>query len=242
MSIATELQDAVSQVLASIRWSTLKSFVLSGDRIDEWINLWPASVESQMLCLAIHGTGSAPQELSHSSFLWIQQLIFTSQLVLLHFIDVQLQDDRDWMLIVESLEPSLLHMFNLYSVTAGQFRYLPLRVEHNPDEAYTVVDKVSCQIVSGLEHLFDVCEHFYVRLGDATNMARANFLQIAANTRYHHALLLEKITELDPDQVKIQVGGRSREKIQKRLSKLEQQVSHWNQQNITFNMFRGVHT
>ncbi|KAG0029613.1 hypothetical protein BGZ81_003581 [Podila clonocystis] len=120
--------------------------------------------------------------------------------------------------------------------------YLPLRVEHNPDEAYTVVDKDPKQTIPALARLFDLCEHLYVRLEHATKMARSIFQKIAANTRYHHKLLLEKITELDPDQVKIQVGGRSREKIKKRLKKLEQQASHWNHQNISFNMFHGVQT
>ncbi|KAG0337552.1 hypothetical protein BG000_005265 [Podila horticola] len=70
-------------------------------------------------------------------------------------------------------------------------------------------------------------------------MARAIFQQIAANTRYHHALVLENITRLDTAQVKIQVGGRSPENIQKLLDKLEQKVPDWNYQNICFNMFHG---
>ncbi|KAG0085842.1 hypothetical protein BGZ92_008657 [Podila epicladia] len=120
--------------------------------------------------------------------------------------------------------------------------FLPLRVEHNPDETYTVVNKLPSQTVSALERLFSVCVHLYERLENAPNMARATFQQIAANTRYHHQLLLGDITRLDENQVKNQVGGWSREKIQDRFNKLEKKVPEWNHQNICFNMFHGVPT
>ncbi|KAF9332223.1 hypothetical protein BG006_004911 [Podila minutissima] len=120
--------------------------------------------------------------------------------------------------------------------------YLPLRVEHNPDETYTVVNILPSQTVTALERLFDICEHLYERLENAPNMARATFQQIAANTRYQHELLQRDITRLDADKVKIQVGGWSREKIERRFNKLEQKVPDWNHQNICFNMFHGVQT
>lgn len=118
-----DLPGIVGQVLASIQWSTLKSLNLSGDNINEWINLWPAPITSQLLCFMIQGTGSAPQVLAHSSVLWIHQLVCASSLAMIHLTDVQLQDNRDWVLIVESLDPLLLQIFGLCSMTALQFKF-----------------------------------------------------------------------------------------------------------------------
>lgn len=128
--IASELHDAIGQVLASLQWSTLKSLVLFGDSIDEWIKLWPTPVGSQISCFTIQGSGSAPQELSHLSVLWIHRLVYVSPLVMMHITDVQLQDYLDWVLMVDSMDPLLFQTFSLCSITSGQFRSCQIAVDH----------------------------------------------------------------------------------------------------------------
>ncbi|KAG0018941.1 hypothetical protein BGZ81_010015, partial [Podila clonocystis] len=99
------LSDLIAQVLHSIAWSTLKSLVLTGHSIDEWIQLWPRPISPSLLCLHIRGTGSILQEISHSSVLFTLDMVLASSLVELHFENVRLQEERDWDLLVESMDP-----------------------------------------------------------------------------------------------------------------------------------------
>lgn len=40
-----DLSCIIAQVLDFIHWSTLKSLVLSGDSIDQWIRHWPSDID-----------------------------------------------------------------------------------------------------------------------------------------------------------------------------------------------------
>jgi len=119
--ITPNLCDSLSQVLHSIQWSALKSLVLCGDNIDEWIKLWSAPVASQLLYFTICGSGSTLQELSHPSVLFIHQLVYLSLLVDMKFENVQLQDKRDWILIAESLNSVQSKRFSLCKMSKIQF-------------------------------------------------------------------------------------------------------------------------
>lgn len=90
--------DSVSQVLGSVNWSTLKSLVVSGEYINDWIELWPSVTAPLLLSLVIQGVRSA-QELSHASVLFVHKLVFASPMVELTFKNVQLQDYCDWALM-----------------------------------------------------------------------------------------------------------------------------------------------
>jgi hypothetical protein len=46
-------------------------------------------------------------ELSHSSILFVHHVVFANATVELSLGNVQLQDKRDWELIVESMDPSV---------------------------------------------------------------------------------------------------------------------------------------
>lgn len=114
------LSDPIAQVLASINWTMLRSLVLHGDSIDKWIQLWLLNATPWLMCLAIRGTGSEPQTLSHSSTLFMHHLIYTSPLAELYLDNVQLQYKCDWMCIVEGLDPSVLEMLSLCNHSASQ--------------------------------------------------------------------------------------------------------------------------
>lgn len=107
------LHAATSQILGSIQWPSLKCLAIIGSNIDEWIRLWLSVTESQLMCLDIRGPGSSLQALSHSSVLFIHQIIFTSSLLELHFDNVQLQVKHDWSLIADGLNDSHLVTFEL---------------------------------------------------------------------------------------------------------------------------------
>ncbi|KFH69286.1 hypothetical protein MVEG_04101 [Podila verticillata NRRL 6337] len=113
---------SIPQVLDSVQWSTIKSLVLSGHNIDVWIKLWTCPFFApQLLCLQIQGTGSSLQELSQLSVRFILRLIYlTSTMTELHLANVQLQDKRDWELIVDSVDPLSLKTFSLCAVNQRQ--------------------------------------------------------------------------------------------------------------------------
>ncbi|KAG0032916.1 hypothetical protein BGZ82_006330 [Podila clonocystis] len=116
--------NTVAQVLGSVQWLTLKSLALLGKYIDEWIELWPTPCESRLLCFHIQGA-TPMQELSHSSVLFLQQLLFSSPLVELHFRNVQLQGQHDWLLVIDSMDLSLLQTLDLSEHGAMQFLSMP---------------------------------------------------------------------------------------------------------------------
>ncbi|KAG0079787.1 hypothetical protein BGZ92_000901 [Podila epicladia] len=105
---------SISQVLGSVQWDTLKSLVLSGNCTNEWMDLWPHTEAPRLLGLQIHGTGSALQELSHSSVLFIHQIAQSSPLGRLEFEGVQMQDKSDWTVIIDSVDPWFLTKLGLY--------------------------------------------------------------------------------------------------------------------------------
>ncbi|KAG0015964.1 hypothetical protein BGZ81_011445 [Podila clonocystis] len=118
--ITSDMCDPIAQVLGSIQWPTLKSLVLSGDYIEEWLQLWPPASAPQLMSLRIQGTESVPQELSHSSVLWVHQLVFGAPLADLSFEHVLFQDKSDWALMVESLDMLMLESFDLCETSQNQ--------------------------------------------------------------------------------------------------------------------------
>jgi len=94
--------------------------VLHGNSIDKWIQLWLLNATPWLMCLAIRGTGSEPQTLSHSSTLFVHHLVYASPLVELHLDNVQLQYKCDWVCIVEGLDPSVLEMLSLCNHSTSQ--------------------------------------------------------------------------------------------------------------------------
>ncbi|KAG0082740.1 hypothetical protein BGZ93_009208 [Podila epicladia] len=118
--IAPDMCDPIAQVLSSVQWPTLKSLVLSGACIEDWLQLWRLTSAPQLLSLRVQGTESVLQELSHSSVLWIYRLVFGAPLVDLAFEYVLFQDKNDWGLIVDSLDMEALESFDLCETGQSQ--------------------------------------------------------------------------------------------------------------------------
>ncbi|KFH63798.1 hypothetical protein MVEG_10491 [Podila verticillata NRRL 6337] len=119
--------ESIAQVLGCIQWSTLKSLVLAGYHIEAWIDLCqpPSPVCLSLLSFQIQGTLPNIQELSHSNVLFIIQLICASPMLELCFQNVQLQESRDWELIVDSMDYSWLKMLDLDAACIGQLVSMP---------------------------------------------------------------------------------------------------------------------
>ncbi|KAG0085843.1 hypothetical protein BGZ92_008658 [Podila epicladia] len=116
--------------------------------------------------------------------------------------------------------------------------YDSLRIEYNPDDSYTVVS-LGLQSLPALERMLEMCTHLYNRLKFEFETDRTTFQQIAANTRYHHDLLLEEVEKLGNANAAAQEDRMGREKIQK-LDILEQKVLDWTHRNICYNMLYEV--
>jgi hypothetical protein len=120
-SIDINLSDPVAKVLESVQRTMLASLTLSGDNINQWFQLLAKVDEPRLKTLHIRGTKSVHQELSHVSVLFVERLIGTSSLMKLHIENVILQDKRDWVLLVERMDPSMLDGFDLGYGSHEQF-------------------------------------------------------------------------------------------------------------------------
>lgn len=99
------ISDAVSQVLGSVQWPTLKSLKLSGDDIDAWICLWMSHPhrnsftsnatdgDPRLLQLHLQGSESALQTLSHTSALFVHGLVYSSPWIEVNLDNVILEED-----------------------------------------------------------------------------------------------------------------------------------------------------
>ncbi|KAG0349438.1 hypothetical protein BG005_010973 [Podila minutissima] len=151
-------------------------------------------------------------------------------------------------------EERLLFMFDEYAEL-----YSPLRIEHNPDDEYTVVcvdsggdqsdsnysqgstvSSAPNEISTPLMRLFTTTMYLYERLEFAPNTLRATFLQLEANTRYYHSLLENVIEEMDEENVSAILDGKDR--ALEELRDLEKQIPDWNYRNICYNMFYRDHS
>ncbi|KAI9235570.1 MAG: hypothetical protein BYD32DRAFT_420781 [Podila humilis] len=112
--IHPQVRNNIRKVLVSVQSSPLKSVELSGDSVDSWLELWNTSKFSQTgnnppfgICLQrleITGTGTAPHQLSHASVLLLHQVISSSPKVELHVESIDLQESRDWVLLIDAID------------------------------------------------------------------------------------------------------------------------------------------
>lgn len=118
----SHLSRLVSEVLDSVPWSTLQSLALSGTHLDEWLRHWPSCsiIAPRLRYLVFRGIGPKVQELSHSSTLFVHQLIYTSPLEDFQFLDVTLQQKLDWRLIVGAVDFELLRFIDLCPKSTNQ--------------------------------------------------------------------------------------------------------------------------
>ncbi|KAI9234266.1 MAG: hypothetical protein BYD32DRAFT_439385 [Podila humilis] len=98
------LSASFAQVLASVHWTSLEHLDLTGDNINEWIQLLPNIKTPRLQSLIIQGSERVEQTLAHSSVLFLEQCVRASPLVGLSFDHVQLQDKLDWVRLVDIMD------------------------------------------------------------------------------------------------------------------------------------------
>ncbi|KAG0025734.1 hypothetical protein BGZ82_009873 [Podila clonocystis] len=123
--IDLNLSDPLVKVLGSVQWDFLEHMWLSGGNIDQWIQLLAKVEMARLKTLQIRGTKSVQQTLSHVSVLFVERLIGTSPLTELYFDNLLLQDHRDWVLLVEKMDRSILKIFDLDNGSYEQFMSTP---------------------------------------------------------------------------------------------------------------------
>ncbi|KAF9390079.1 hypothetical protein CPB97_009976 [Podila verticillata] len=137
------LSESVRQLLGSVQWSTIKFLAITGTNMDEWMRLWPAASDPRLLSLDIRGPKSA-LKISRSSSLLVHYLICSSPLTELRLENVEFQHKDEWMLIIESLDPSLLETFFLCEVSKSQF----LKATDAVDLFKSMfLDRLDCELV-----------------------------------------------------------------------------------------------
>ncbi|KAG0346278.1 hypothetical protein BG005_000853 [Podila minutissima] len=120
--IDLSMSDPVAKVLESVQWPVLESLRLSGDNINHWIQLLSKINTPRLKTLQICGTKLVQQELSHASILSVERLIGTSSLMQLHFRYIRLQDQHDWVRLLDKMDPSMLDGFGLGEGSHQQFK------------------------------------------------------------------------------------------------------------------------
>ncbi|KAG0346063.1 hypothetical protein BG004_002523 [Podila humilis] len=122
-SFDSSFTSSVSDVLQAVPWHTLSSLVLSGNRMDTWLGLCASSLDApRLLSLTLYGAGSDKVLISHEGVLALHQLIESSQatMIELKFENILLQAASEWMLIVDSCDPSYLNTLQLCKAGADQ--------------------------------------------------------------------------------------------------------------------------
>lgn len=117
------LGASIGQVLQAIQWPTIKSLVLTGNNIDDWLQLWgsggslhdlvgtwadPSASGPSLLSLSIITHEQNKPILSHASALVIRQLVYSCALVEICFENILFKTHRDWDLVLGGIQYSSL--------------------------------------------------------------------------------------------------------------------------------------
>ncbi|KAG0098263.1 hypothetical protein BGZ93_000635 [Podila epicladia] len=113
LTLELNLISSVRQILALVQWPTLQSLELTGPAVNEWIELLTSlsmgkTTESaslrdlQLQHFGIYGTGAEKINLTHSSMLFIHQLVYANPSVELVLKNARQEVDGDLDLVLEN--------------------------------------------------------------------------------------------------------------------------------------------
>lgn len=120
------LERSVADVLRAISWTSIKSLVLSGDKIDFWVQLWAYhgnllstgdglhafSSGPQLLRLVIYGARDTEQALSHAGSLVIHHVVYSSPILELRLENIRFQEEQDWLLVIGAVDLPLMECYH----------------------------------------------------------------------------------------------------------------------------------
>ncbi|KAI9241319.1 MAG: hypothetical protein BYD32DRAFT_406098 [Podila humilis] len=121
--IRPRVRQHLAALLGAVQWSTIKTLILSGNSIDQWLQFWinegslvtnsGTHMGPRLMCLELFDSGMSENLLSHAAALALHHIVYSSQLSVLNLENVKLQENRDWDLIVEALDITVLEELSL---------------------------------------------------------------------------------------------------------------------------------
>ncbi|KAF9332225.1 hypothetical protein BG006_004913 [Podila minutissima] len=127
----------------------------------------------------------------------------------------------------------------LFMINSDGQLYFPLRIEHNPDESYKVVN-LDHQFLPTFESILEMCTHLYDRLEFAFETGISTYQQVAASAQHHPDLLREAAEKLNNAVAVTQEDGMNRKKILEKLGQRQKRAPDWEYQNVCYNMLYGA--
>ncbi|KFH70893.1 hypothetical protein MVEG_03740 [Podila verticillata NRRL 6337] len=147
----------LGHVLKALNWSVLKSLTLSGSSLDTWIDLWAkygeitkcVSFKAQLLRLRIVGSDRQEKPLSSSSVLWLHNVIYLFSPMEVHLKNIQLQDNRDWDLVIDAIDFSQLVVLDMFK---SNFQHIGMLLE-KLGEQKTLLEELDLRFTPADEEL-----------------------------------------------------------------------------------------
>ncbi|KAF9372985.1 hypothetical protein CPB97_000879 [Podila verticillata] len=121
-------EERIIEILQAIRWPTIKSLVLTGNNIDDWLQLWvrhgglhdlisawadSSTPGPNLVSLRIRGHEENKTNLFHVSALAIHHLVYSCCLVELRVENILLENKKEWQLILDGIHYSSLRSVSL---------------------------------------------------------------------------------------------------------------------------------
>ncbi|KAF9426741.1 hypothetical protein BGZ94_006088 [Podila epigama] len=104
-AVDASIHPKVEELLCSVQWPTVKSLVMSGQNVEQWIECMAAALANlaakhpmlcpQLLYLAIEDNGLVPSPLSHSGALALHRLVYSNPLEALRLKNIEFQEAGD---------------------------------------------------------------------------------------------------------------------------------------------------
>ncbi|KAF8988398.1 hypothetical protein BGZ52_010504 [Haplosporangium bisporale] len=132
------LEVSITQIFQAIQWPTIKSLVLTGNNIDDWLALWGCSdgglhnlvgawIDTSasgpsLASLSIIAHEESQAKLSHASTLAIHHLVYSCRLVELRLENVLLEKKQEWDLILKGIHYSSLRSVSLQGSNLSNFQ------------------------------------------------------------------------------------------------------------------------
>lgn len=123
------LEANIGEALQAIQWPTIKSLVLTGNNINDWLTLWsssygglhrligawvdPSASGPSLVYFSIRGHEENKTILSHASALAIHHVLYSCRLVELRLENILLENKQEWNLVLRGIHYSSLRSVSL---------------------------------------------------------------------------------------------------------------------------------
>lgn len=159
--IQPRMRQHLATLLGAIQWPTIKTLILSGNSIDQWLQFWinegslvansGTHLGPRLMCLELFDCGMSENLLSHAGVLALHHIVYSSQLSVLNLENVRLQENLDWDLIVEALDITVLEELSLcWADIVGVDRIKQLLTDGHVNTRVGAPEQYSAALISDL--------------------------------------------------------------------------------------------